>query len=76
MQDRRGLPDSIERRLKLHQAAGVSADNYIGAKSGNELSFAIAERVGCIGLNEIVNARRSAADGRLRNFEQFEAGNS
>lgn len=60
--------------LELEQAAGVAGGYYLGVERGDELGFTIAESVGGVGLDEIVDACGAAADGGFWNFGEFNAG--
>lgn len=48
--------ETLESRLKLKEAARVASGNDIWVERSNQLSFAIAELIGGVGLHEIVNA--------------------
>lgn len=73
---RRLLTPVRERRLKLKGAAGITSGNNIGSEIGDELGFAIAKRLGGVGLNEIVDSGGAAADGGLGNLDELKPGNS
>ena len=62
--------------LQLEHAAGIAGSDHVDAKLRNEFGFAVAERSGSVGLHEIVDSRRTAADRRFRNLVEFEAGNA
>lgn len=65
-----------ERRLKLEDATGIASGNDVGSEMPNELGFAIAEGLGGVGLNEIVDAGRPAANCGFGNFGELESGNA
>ncbi len=54
--------------MKLEEAAGVSGGYDFGVERGDQLRFAVAEGVGGVGLNEIIDACGAAADGGFWDF--------
>ena len=53
---------------KLQQAAGISGGDDVRVQGRDQLRFAIAQSVGRVGLHQIVDAGRAAADRRPREF--------
>ena len=70
------LMQARERGLKLEDATGIAGGDNIGPETGNEFGFAIAERIGGLWLNEIVDSRGTAADGGFGDLRKFETGNA
>lgn len=70
------LVPASERRLELEDAAWISGGDDIGSEMRNELGFAIAEGIGGVWLDEIVDSRRAAAEGRFGNLDEFKPGNT
>ena len=75
VQDGSWVTVPCERRLKLEHAARIARRDDVGSQRRNEIGFAVADGVGCIGLNEIVNSRRAAADGGFRDFGELQIWN-
>ena len=61
--------------LELEKAAGVAGGDDIGVERSDELGFAIAEGVGGVGLDQIVESGGATADGVFWDFSEFELGN-
>jgi hypothetical protein len=55
--------------LQLQQASGIPGGHDVWLKRGDEAGFAVAEFGGGFGLDEIVDSRGAAADGRFGDFE-------
>jgi len=62
------LVPASERRLELEDAAWISGGDDVGSETGNKFGLAIAEGVGGVWLNEIVDSGGTAADGGFGNF--------
>jgi len=73
VEDRRFSADFPQRRFKLHYASGITSSDDVRLKSGDELSFSLAQSCGCRRLNEVVDSRGAATDWPFRNFEQLDA---
>lgn len=65
-----------ERRLKLEDAAGISSGDDVGSEVRNEFGFAIAERIGGVGLDKIVDSCGTAADGGFGDLDKLKTWNS
>ena len=71
----RCLALASEGGLELKETAGVAGGDDFGVERSDELGFAVAEGVGGVRLDEIVNAGGAAADGGFGDFCYLEAGN-
>ena len=69
-----GVPLAAESVHQLKQAAGVRRDDGFGVCCEEMFDLAIAQLVRGVGLQEVVNARRAAAQSGLFDFAEFQAG--
>ena len=60
-----------QRRLELEQAAGITGHNYVRIYAGDMSCFAVAELSSSFGLDEVIDAGGTAADGRFRDLQDF-----
>ena len=75
MNDPGALAEAGEGGLELKKAAGIAGGDDVGVEWRNELGLAVAQGVGGIGLDEVVDSRGAAADGGLGNFRELQLGN-
>lgn len=75
MNDRSVAAKTSQGGLELEEAAGVAGGHDIGVERCDELGFAVAEGVGGVGLDQIVDSGGAAADGVFWDFSEFELGN-
>ena len=66
---------ACEGGLHLKDAARIAGDDDAGSERSDEGGLPIAQGVRGMGLDEVVDTRRAAADGRLWNFNKSERGN-
>ena len=72
MQHRQRTSDLLELGANLQQASGVARRDGFGTGREDVACFACAERMRRLGLDQVLDTRRPAAEGPFRNFEQLQ----
>jgi hypothetical protein len=60
-----------EGRLKLEQAAGIAGYDHVRIYAGDMSCFAVTEFSGSFGLDKVIDAGGTAADGCFRDLQDF-----
>ena len=73
---RQGLPHSAERLRHLDETSGIRARVRLRARSEHMSRFAVAELAGCLGLDDVVDPGRAAAEVLFCGLDDLEPGNA
>src|SRR6266852_4870533 len=70
------LPATRQRGLHLQNTSGISCRHHIGFERSNDLSLPISQLIVGIGLLEVEDSRRAAAERSFRNLRKVQSGNA